>query len=133
MKNRTMSTKIGKINLAEMELMTDCIEVFVPITVVSEKLKTTVEENVQRAKAEFQKEFLDEKGLKWSNAGINLDYQSLHIIMKEKELSYELCFNFEDKENDLINTGFNLVVDLSEHTAELKKLILESLTNQFFD
>ena len=133
MKNRTMSTKIGKINLAEMELMTDCIEVFVLITVVSEKLKTTVEENVQRAKAEFQKEFLDEKGLKWSNAGINLDYQSLHIIMKEKELSYELCFNFEDKENDLINTGFNLVVDLSEHTAELKKLILESLTNQFFD
>ena len=133
MKNRTMSTKIGKINLAEMELMTDCIEVFVPITVVSEKLKTTVEENVQRAKAEFQKEFLDEKGLKWSNAGINLDYQSLHIIMKEKELSYELCFNFEDKENDLINTGFNLVVDLSEHTAELKKLILESLTNQFCD
>ena len=133
MKNRTMSTKIGKINLAEMELMTDCIEVFVPITVVSEKLKTTVEENVQRAKAEFQKEFLDEKGLKWSNAGINLDYQNLHIIMKEKELFYELCFNFEDKENDLINTGFNLVVDLSEHTAELKKLILESLTNQFFD
>ena len=133
MKNRTMSTKIGKINLAEMELMTDCIEVFVLITVVSEKLKTTVEENVQRAKAEFQKEFLDEKGLKWSNAGINLDYQSLHIIMKEKELSYELCFNFEDKENDLINTGFNLVVDLSEHTAELKKLILESLTNQFCD
>lgn len=132
MKNRTMSTKIGKINLAEMELMTDCIEVFVPITVVSEKLKTTVEENVQRAKVEFQKEFLDEKGLKWSNTGINLDYQSLHIIMKEKELSYELCFNFEDKENDLINTGFILAVDLSEHIAELKEIIKNVILEKFF-
>ena len=127
-----MSTKIGKINLAEMELMTDCIEVFVPITVVSEKLKTTVEENVQRAKVEFQKEFLDEKGLKWSNTGINLDYQSLHIIMKEKELSYELCFNFEDKENDLINTGFILAVDLSEHIAELKEIIKNVILEKFF-
>ena len=132
MKNRTMSTKIGKINLAEMELMTDCIEVFVPITVVSEKLKTTVEENVQRAKVEFQKEFLDEKGLKWSNTGINLDYQSLHIIMKEKVLSYELCFNFVDKENDLINTGFILAVDLSEHIAELKEIIKNVILEKFF-
>lgn len=41
-----MTTNIGTINLAEMELMTDCMEVFIPITAVSDSLKATIEENI---------------------------------------------------------------------------------------
>ena len=84
MKNRTMTTNIGTINLAELDLVEDCLEVFIPIVAVSDNLKATIEENVQKAKAEHQKEFLDCRGKKWSNAGIVMTYQSLHITVKEK-------------------------------------------------
>lgn len=132
MKNRTMTTNIGTINLAELDLVEDSLEVFIPIVAVSENLKATIEENVQRAKAEYQKEFLDCRGKKWSDAGIVMMYQSLHITVKEKAFNYELCFDFEDKENSLIYAGFNLAVDLSEHTEELKKLIIKAMIDKFF-
>lgn len=132
MKNRTMTTNIGTINLAEMELMTDCMEVFIPITSVSESLKATIEENIQKAKDEWQKECLDERGMQWSDAGVNLVYQSLHIIMETDHISYELCFDIEDKNNDSLETGFNLEVDLLEYSAELKTIILNAIKEKFF-
>lgn len=132
MKNRTMTTNIGTINLAELDLVEDCLEVFIPIIVVSENLKVTIEENIQRAKAEHQKEFLDSKGKKWSNSGIVMGFQSLHITVEKKSFHYELCFDFEDKEDEMLWTGFNLVVDLSEHTEELKKLIIKAMIDKFF-
>ena len=132
MKNRTLKTSIGIINIAELELADDCLEVFIPIVAVSENLKATIEENVQKAKAEYQKEFLDSRGQKWSDAGIVMTYQSLHIIVKKKSFNYELCFGFEDKESCLIFADFNLEVDLSEHTEELKKLIVKAMIDKFF-
>lgn len=132
MKNKIMTTNIGTINLAEMELATDCLEVFIPITAVSESLKATIEENIQRAKEEFTVEFLNNKGLQWSDAGVDLVYQSLHIMMEADHISYELCFNIEDKNNDLLGTGFNLKVDLLEYSAELKTIILNAISEKFF-
>ena len=132
MKNKIMTTNIGTINLAEMELTTDCLEVFIPITAVSESLKATIEENIQRAKEEFTAEFLNNKGLQWSDAGVDLVYQSLHIMMEADHVSYELCFNIEDKNNDLLETGFNLKVDLLEYSAELKTIILNAISEKFF-
>lgn len=129
---KTIIEELGTINLAELEVLEDCLEVFIPIVAVSKKLKATIEENVQKAKEEFQKEFLDCRGKKWSNAGIVMSYQSLHIVVKENTLEYELCFNFEDAENASFWTGFKLGVDLSEHTAELKKLIIKALIDKFF-
>ena len=132
MKNKTMTTSIGIINLAEMELMTDCMEVFIPITAVSESLKATIEENIQKAKDKWQKECLDDRGMQWSDAGVNLVYQSLHITMETDHISYELCFNIEDKNNDSLETGFNLKVDLLEYSAELKMIILNTIKEKFF-
>ena len=133
MKKATMTTKIGTINLAELELMEDSLEVFIPITAVSDRLKAVIEENIQEAKEEHQKKFLDCRGMKWSDAGIAITFQSLHItIGKEKEFIYQLCFDFEDKEDEVIWTGFRLDVDLSEHTAELKKLIVKAMIDKFF-
>ena len=132
MKNRTMTTNIGTINLAEMELMTDCMEVFIPITAVSESLKATIEENIQKAKDKWQRECLDERGIQWSDVGVKLVYQSLHIIMETDHISYELCFDIEDKNNDSLETGFNLEVDLLEYSAELKMIILNAIKEKFF-
>lgn len=133
MKKATMTTKIGTINLAELELMEDSLEVFIPITAVSDRLKAVIEENIQEAKEEHQKKFLDCRGMKWSDTGIAITFQSLHIIIgKEKEFTYQLCFDFEDREDEVIWTGFRLDVDLSEHTAELKKLIVKAMIDKFF-
>lgn len=132
MKNRTMTTNIGTINLAEMELMTDCMEVFIPITAVSENLKSAIKENIKKAKEEWQNKCLNERGIHWSDAGVNLVYQDLHISMEVDHISYELCFNIEDKNDNSIETGFNFEVDLMEYSAELKKIILNAITEKFF-
>ena len=132
MRNKIMTTKIGKIDIAEMELATDCLEVFIPITAVSESLKVTIEENIQRAKEEFTEEYLKDKDLKWSDAGVDLVYQSLHIMMEKDHVSYELCFDIEDKNNDSLETGFKLKVDLLEYSAELKMIILNAIKEKFF-
>ena len=132
MKDRTMKTNIGTINLAELDLVDDCLEVFIPIVALSDNLKAAIKENVQKAKAEHQKEFLDCRCKKWSDAGIVMTYQGLHITVKEKAFNYELCFNFEDKESSLIYAGFNLKVDLAEHTEQLKKLVIKAMIDKFF-
>ncbi len=132
MKNRTMKTNIGTINLAELDLTDDSLEVFIPIVAVSDGLKATIEENIQKAKDEWQKEFGDAHDKKWSDTGIVMDFQSLHIVIEKKTFSYELCFDFTDAEDDGIWTGFRLDVDLSEHTTELKKLIIKAMIDKFF-
>ena len=114
-----------------MELMTDCMEVFIQITALSENLKATIEENIQKVKEEWQKECLKERGLQWSDAGVDLVYQSLHIIMEADHISYELCFDIEDKESNM-ETGLTLKVDLLEYAAELKMIILNAIKEKFF-
>lgn len=132
MKNQIMKTNIGAINLAEIEITTDCIEVFIPVVVVSENLKTTIAENIQKAKEEYQKEFLDCRNMKWSNAGVLMETQSLHIVSDGNKFKYELCCGFSDMENDSFETGFGIEMDLSEHEKELKKLIVKALIDKFF-
>lgn len=132
MRNKIMTTKIGTINLSEMELMTDCLEIFIPITAVSESLKVTIEENIKRAKDEFAEEFFKDKNLQWSDAGVDIVYQSLHITMETDYVSYELCFDIKDKNNNSLETGFNLKVDLLEYSMELKKIILNAIAEKFF-
>lgn len=132
MRNKEMTTNIGTINLADIDITEDCLEVFIPVIAVSENLKAIIAENVEKAKADLKAEFLDRKCKSWSDAGINMSFQSLHITVKEKSFHYELCFDFEDKEDECIFTGFNLEVDLSEHETELKKLIVKAVIDKFF-
>ena len=121
MKNRIMETNIGTINLAEMEFMTDCIELFIPVVAVSENLKSTIAANIQKSKEEYQKEFLDYRNLKWSVAGVFMENQSLHIVSDGNKFKYELCCDFSDVENGSFETGFGI-----------EKLILKALIDKFF-
>lgn len=134
MERNIITTSIGTINLAEIALLEDTLEVYIPITSVSEKLQKAIEENIESAKEEYQRNVLDElyKDIRWSDVGINTEYIQLHIILEEKSFKYEICYDFCDKENDLISTRLTLDVDLSEHTTELKKMILQTLINKFF-
>lgn len=134
MERNVITTVIGTINLTEIALMEDMLEVYIPITSVSENVQSIIEENIERAKEEYQHNVLDElyKDIKWSDAGVNTEYIQLHIIIEEKSFKYELCYDFCDKENELISTRLTLDVDLSEHVTELKKLILQTLIEKFF-
>lgn len=134
MRNKAITTKIGKINLSEIALMEDSLEVYIPVTDLSEDIKAIVEENIPKAKEEYQREFLDKfnTNLKWSDAGTNMEFIQLHIVIKEKSFIYELCFDFEDKENTNISTRLAIDADLSEHINELKKWILEVFIEKFF-
>lgn len=130
MKNRILRT-VGTIDLAEMELMTDTIELIIPVIAVSDNLKATIAENIQKAKDEHQKEFLDCHNLKWSDAGIFMENQSLRIVITADRFSCGLCCSFSDMENELIETGFEIKLDLSEHITELKKLIVDAIIDKF--
>ena len=131
MKNKTMTTNIGTINLTEISLAEETLEFFIPIIQVSDNLKATIKEQTKRAKTEYQKKVLDGKGLKWCESGTDVTYQSLHIILENHSVSYELCFEVTDKENDFIDTGFNLKVDLSEHDEEIRKIIIKAIIEKF--
>ena len=131
MKNRTMTTNIGTINLADITLADDTFCVFIPIVEVSDGLKATIEENIQKSKDEWQKEALDNRGKKWSDKGINIITQDLRITIGEKKFDCDLSYTFEDAENEVIWTGFNLEVDLSEHIQELKKLVFKAMIDKF--
>lgn len=130
MKNRILTT-VGTIDLAEMELMTDTIELIIPVIAVSDNLKATIAEDIQKAKDEHQKEFLDCHGLKWSDTGIFMENQSLHIIIAADRFSCGLCCSFSDMENEMIETGFEIKMDFSEHITELKKLIVDAIIDKF--
>ena len=132
MKNRTMTTNIGTINLADITLADDTFCVFIPIVEVSAGLKAIIEANIKKAKDEWQKECLDERGKKWSDKGINIVTQDLRITIGEKKFDCDLSYTFEDAENEVIWTGFNLEVDLSEHMSELKTLIIKAMIDKFF-
>ena len=106
MKNRTMTTNIGTINLADLTLADDTFCIFIPIVEVSDGLKATVEENIQKAKDEWQKECLDERGKKWSDKGINVITQDLRFTVGEKRgkkvFDCDLSYTFEDAEYPVI-------------------------------
>ena len=74
MKNRTMTTNIGTINLADITLADDTFCVFIPIVEVSDGLKAIIEENIQKAKDEWQKECLDERGKKWRDNKLRIRF-----------------------------------------------------------
>ena len=133
MKIRKMATNIGVINFAEFELAEDELDILIPVTTVSNRLKATIDENIQKAKEKYQKKYLDEKGKRWSDAGIIMNYQDLHIIIgKEKKFTYRLNFWFTDKEDNSIETGFAMDVDLAKYKNKLKKGIVRAMINKYF-
>ena len=46
MERNVITTVIGTINLAEIALMEDMLEVYIPITSVSENVQNIIEENI---------------------------------------------------------------------------------------
>ena len=84
MKNRTMTTNIGIINLAEMELMTDCMEVFIPVEAVSDELDAVI----TKCENSYRKDHPEVTNVAFN---VNLVF-TMGYANPEFELQIEKCF-----------------------------------------
>lgn len=132
MENRLMETPIGILNLAEMEFIPDSIEVFIPVTEVPDRLEAVILGKIHKARECFQSLYMDDKGIKWSDEGISMEYQALHITITGNGFAYELCFGFSDKINSWADTGFCTGVELSGCAAEIKRILADAVMEKFF-
>ena len=134
MKKKEITTKIGTINLNNIEFCENSLEVFIGIESVSEDIQEKIAEAVEIAKAEHlqvMKEHYTNKNLTWGSAGVDTEL-SLHIIIDNKEFSYQIEIDITDKADDRVWTGASVEVDLSDYHNELKKVIVKAMIDKFF-
>ena len=124
MKNNVITTDFATVNISEIDVCGNEIDVYFPITTISDRLQKIIDANVQKVK-ESTKE-------NWSNAGIDMFDQGLYISVKDKQFKCQLCFEFVDKEDETLCADFNIEVDLSDQINELKKIIITAMIDQFF-
>ncbi len=134
MKRKNITTSIGTINLNDIEFCENTLDVFIGIESVSADIQDKINEAVEIAKAErlqMIKEHFTNKERKWTDAGVDT-YLSLHIIIDNKEFTYRIEIDIEDKEDGTMWTSASIDVDLSEYQNELKKVIVKAMIDNFF-
>lgn len=140
MRRKEITTTIGTINLNDVEFCENSLDVFIGIESVSADIQKKINEAVEIAKVEqlqFLKEFVEEhynsiyKDKVWTDAGVDVDL-SLHIIVDNKNFSYQIEIDITDKADDRMWTSASVDVDLSEYQSELKKVIIKAMIDKFF-
>ena len=136
MKRKAFTTTIGTINLNNIEFCENSLDVFIGIESVSADIQDKINEAVESAKVEHMQmvkewECFKNKESHWTDAGVNT-FLSLHIIVDNKEFSYRIEIDIEDKADDRIFTSASIDVDLSEYQNELKKAIVKAMIDNFF-
>lgn len=136
MKKREITTTIGTINLNDVEFCENSLDVFIGIESVSQEIREKITEAVELAKVAHMEDIKNyyndvNKRLYWTDAGVETTL-SLHIIVDNKEFSYRIEIDIEDRENDMMWTSCSVAVDLSEYQSELKKVIVKAMIDKFF-
>ncbi len=134
MKRKNITTTIGSINLNHIKFCENTLDVFIGIESVSADIQNNINEAVEIAKAEHLqmiKEHFTNNDSKWTDAGVET-YLSLHIIIDNKEFSYRIEIDIEDKADRTMWTSASIDVDLSEYQNELKKVIVKAMIDKFF-
>lgn len=134
MKKKNITTSIGTINLNDIEFCENTLDIFIGIESVSADIQNKINEAVEIAKAEHLqriKEHFTDKDRKWTDAGVNT-YLSLHIIIDNKEFSYHIEIDIDDRADGTMWTSASVDVDLSEYQNELKKVIVKAMIDNFF-
>lgn len=134
MKKQTRTiANLGTINFSKMELL-DSLEMYIYIADLSADLKEEVEKAVESEKCVYEaenKDYMEHLGEKWCDAGV-ITTPQLHITLPENgKIQYELYVFIEDLEDDNLCTSVALEIDLSEHIAELKRIIFHALVDKF--
>jgi len=117
MKKKNITTSIGIINLNDIVFCEDTLDVFIGIESVSADIQDKINKAVEVAKAEHLqriKEYFINKNRNWTDAGVETNL-SLHIIIDNKEFTYRIEIDIEDKADSTMWTGVSVNVDLSEY------------------
>lgn len=134
MEGKELKTAIGTINLDSIEFGEMLIDMFFDIKSIPSDIQEKINTSMEAAKVEQlrkMKEYCADKKLAWSEEGINTELL-LHIsIDNNKGLSSWIEADATDKENDLMWACAGVDVDLSEHMAELKPLIVKAVMEKF--
>lgn len=134
MKKKNIVISIGTINLNDIDFCENTLDVFIGIESVSADIQKKINEAVEIAKADQiqrVKEYYKNKNLNWSDSGVDT-YLSLHIIIDNKEFTYRIEIDIEDKADGTMWTSASVDVDLSEYQNELKKVIIKAMIDNFF-
>lgn len=135
MNTRTLETNVGIINLSEREVLTEGIEMYFEMKSFSEEWKEVISESIEKKKQEWDTKFLEEKGIAWSEKGVDIVCKTLLISIQEKqekEITYKVIVCFDDKENERLSDDVDMEIDLSEYEAELLPEIKNAVLEKFF-
>ena len=69
---------------------------------------------------------------KWSDEGISIEIMYLSIEMRNKKITYQIVAEFSDNGKPCRESTAFLPVDLSAYDAQLKKMLLKAVIDQFF-
>lgn len=139
-KARTETTSIGTLELGNITFDEDNICVLVDICDISDSLKAEVDKAIEAAKINYTEKNMSANAkygsslfTVWSDKPVVIDNTYLCIFLKgggEIVCSIEVIFH--DADNNMMDEGTSIAVDLSAHMNDLKKAVIKSLLDRFF-
>lgn len=139
-KARTETTNIGTLELGNITFDEDNICILVDICDMSDSLKEEVKRAVEIEKVKYTEKnrsanakYSQNQSMVWSDKPVVIDNTYLCIFLKgggEIVCSIEVIFH--DADNNMMDEGASIAVDLSAHMNELKKAVIKSLLDRFF-
>lgn len=139
-KARTETTNIGTLELGNITLDEDNICLLVDICDMSDSLKEEVKRAVETAKVNYTEKNMSANAKHgsnlftvWSDKPVVIDDTYLCIFLKAGgEIVCSIEVIFHDADNNMMDEGASIAVDLSAHMNELKKAVIKSLMDRFF-
>lgn len=139
-KARTETTNIGTLELGNITFEEDNICVLVDICDMSDSLKEEVNRAVEIEKIKYTEKNRSANAKHgsnlftvWSEKPVVIDDTYLCIFLKGgREIVCNIEVIFHDADNNMMDEGASIAVDLSEYMNELKKAVIKSLLDRFF-
>lgn len=140
-KAETDTATIGILELGNLTLIEDYMEIGIDILGMSGDLKAEVDKEIElvkqqyseEVKANLEKRHPNKRGYIWSEKPVIMDYTFLQIQLETgKPVQYRIEFAFHDAVDDYMEAEGNVVVDLSAHEPDLKRILVHSIIDKFF-
>lgn len=125
MKTESGTLNLGEINLDELELDNQSIIIYLVIKEVSDEIMNKVLIAAEEKKSKYSLS-------RWSDEGISIEIMFLSIEMKNKKITYQIVAEFYDNGKRCRESTVSLPVNLSSYDAQLKKMFLKAVIDQFF-
>lgn len=139
-KARTETTNIGELELGNITFDEDNICILVDICDMSDSLKEEVKRAVEIEKVKYTEKnrltnakYSQNLPVVWSDKPVVIDDTYLCIFLKAGgEIVCSIEVIFHDADNNMMDEGASITVDLSANMNELKKAVIKSLLDRFF-